>query len=49
MQRNDNSFKKFYELDLDERLDYIQNETKIKKKDLQLLKDMPKNFSFQQN
>ena len=46
MQRNDNSFKKFYELDLDERLDFIQNETKIKKKDLQLLKDMPKNFSF---
>ncbi len=46
MQRNDNSLKKFYELDLDERLDYIQNETKIKKKDLQLLKDLPKNFSF---
>jgi hydroxymethylglutaryl-CoA reductase len=46
MQRNYNSFKKFYELDLDERLDYIQNETKIKKKDLQLLKDLPKNFSF---
>ena len=46
MQRNNNSLKKFYELDLDERLDYIQNETKIKKKDLQLLKDLPKNFSF---
>lgn len=44
MQRNDNSFKKFYELDLDERLDFIQNETKIKKKGFTIIKRYAQKF-----
>lgn len=38
--------RKFYELDLDERLDYLKKETKLTKNDIELLKDLPKNFSF---
>lgn len=47
LKKRDNSIqRKFYELDLDDRLDYLKKETNITAKDMKLLKDLPKNFSF---
>lgn len=47
LKKRDNSIpRKFYELDLDDRLDYLKKETNLTDKDIKLLKDLPKNFSF---
>jgi len=46
LKKRDNSIpRKFYELDLDDRLDYLKKETSLTAKDIKLLKDLPKNFS----
>jgi hydroxymethylglutaryl-CoA reductase len=45
-KKNDKSDKKFYQLDLHERLEFLKKEDYINEQDLKIFEDFPKNFEF---
>ena len=45
-KENNKNIKKFYELDLQERLQFLKKETHITEQDSEIFQDFPKNFVF---